>query len=449
MKSFIKNKSALIAFVILACIRILFCFLNHDANDNHLQPVELFLIHNKYPAFSECHECFQPPLVYSFVKVVSQLTKQTGYEEFRFVFQAITTLISIAFLYFIFAFHYRLNLSDKWKLILAVFWGLNPKLITIGSQYTNDNFILLFGMIFITIVISIFKNQQIKWNLLLLGLIAVLAPISKGTGLILTALFCCILFIYLLKAKWTFLQKAMLFVGALFIVFISIAYFGNYYKRYLEAGETFAINVRAEPFPVLYGNDTFTVPRPGIKSISEAFGTFYITSLVDSPFIVNDYGDVQKLRRSFWTLLYGQYSNALFEQFPNQWKSEHPDMMHFASVNYLIQLPLFILLLFGFGSVFGQNLNFKWSIEKVYLLLTFLSFVFLIKASMTYRDFCTMKLTYIMCVLPAMIYYLYIGITAILRYKQISKFCSWLFLISIALYVINLYFAVNALILNG
>ncbi|MGE3823456.1 MAG: hypothetical protein AB7G44_04480, partial [Bacteroidia bacterium] len=189
----------LIAFLICLIPRVILTVINKTANDDHIAPILLWNEKGVYPATKDCWECFQPPFYYSIVKSVSGFANASTEDELRIVFQWLNFSVGFFCLLLIFIFQFKSSLPFKWNLSLALFWGQNPKLISISIQATNDIPVIALGMIFTLLLLKwIEKKSNILFAFILL--IVALAAIIKGNGLVLLFILpLVLLFLFLIK----------------------------------------------------------------------------------------------------------------------------------------------------------------------------------------------------------------------------------------------------------
>jgi hypothetical protein len=225
---------------------------------------------------------------------------------------------------------------------------------------------------------------------------------------------------------------------------VLVASVGGYYEKYQNFGNPFIINQNKAAKPAWFNDNTGFMGRKGVSTISETFLSFNMLSLVKEPYNVNQ-GQVYPMHReSFWTQLYGQFSNALFERHPGSWISIHPDMLNIARINYILLLPLFLFFIYSFtkATLFGIKELFrtnKLSSDLLHSLFILTLLVFTIKYSYDYRDFSNMKVIFIFPALYSMFWIFQRGFRNV---KFVPKvLCVFIWLVT-AGYAINLSFLV-------
>ncbi len=436
---------ALIGITIL--LRLGLAIINPEENDNHAEVIRLWIENETYPALEDCEECFQPPAYYGIVKFCAIALKMTNYQAIRSVFKGLNFILTLIFIFQTLWFHQHLSIPDHWKRLLSLFWIFNPKIIAMGAQATND---------FVLIVVALAMIQLLRWmqqkvllkHLVLGTLLAIFAGTTKGTGLVLSIFwFASWTFMYIYQSK---LKQLLYIIPLIIFSTIFIAHYGLYYKKYVQYQNAFQINRFKEPAaPWFTPDSSYNHGRPGVITLQETFTSFKIISLIKEPYNLNERTNYPAHRRSYISQFYGQFSNALFERHPWLWINYNATMMHFASANYFLILPLFLLLIIGIIQTIKSCFsNLKWDENKMYLMLL-IGFLFLLaKATAEYRDFSFMKWTYIMGAMPAYYYFLSKGIANFIQKKLFSKVLTINIIWVIVLFSVNLYFLFNTLLKN-
>jgi hypothetical protein len=138
----------LITFLLSCALRVAFVRVNRESNDNHVQVVKIILSTGHLPEKKDCSECFQPKLYHFTVAKIIQgfgwmninLNRRTLVAEFINLLAGIMTLVVV------FDLIKRLPVRNEWLKFLAfALVALNPQLIGINSQATNDTFLILFS----------------------------------------------------------------------------------------------------------------------------------------------------------------------------------------------------------------------------------------------------------------------------------------------------------------
>lgn len=389
----------LIAFFVCLVPRVILTAINKTANDDHIAPILLWNEKGVYPATKDCWECFQPPFYYGVVKSVAQITGATTEDEVRVLFQWMNFVFGLSCLLLIFFFQFRSSLSFKWNLSLALFWGLNPKLIAISIQATNDIPVIALGMVFTLLLLKWIENKSnVLFGFILFAVL--LASILKGNGLVLFFILPVVL-LFLFATKQISFSAFSLKTVFLLALIPAIAFLGGYHGKYKNYGNPFLTNLPVAPAPNFFTPDTALGFRKGVTTVWDSFFSFKIKSLIEQPYNVNDLSDNYPAHRtSFFTQLYGQFSNASFERAPPSWSVKDETAMDFMRANYLLQLPLLLLFLFGIFAVTKQVVNERSPQEFINLAVFFIYLAFVARYAYNIRDFANMKLIFL---LPAML----------------------------------------------
>lgn len=436
----------LIAFFICLVPRVILTAINKTANDDHIAPILLWNEKGVYPTAKDCWECFQPPFYYGVVKSVAQISGATTEDELRTLFQWMNFVFGLGCLLLIFIFQFRSPLSFKWNLSLALFWGLNPKLIAISIQATNDIPVIVLGMVFTLLLLKWVGNKSnVLFAFILLTVL--LASILKGNGLVLFFVLLVVL-LFLFATKQISFSALSLKTVLLLALIPAIAFLGGYYGKYKNYGNPFLTNLPVAPAPNFFTPDTAQGFRKGVTTVWDSFFSFKIKSLVEQPYNVNDLSDNYPTHRtSFFTQLYGQFSNASFERAPPSWSVVDKTAMNFMRANYLLQLPLLLLFLFGIFVVLKQVVKERSPHEFIHIALFFIYLSFVARYAYNIRDFANMKLIFLFPALISMIYFLQKGV-AQLKSGVLNNSALILINASTLLCAINLYYFTLRLFAN-
>ncbi len=425
-----------IAFLVCLVPRIILTAINTTANDDHIKPISLWIQTGVYPQYEDCWECFQPPFYYGIVKSIAQTVGASSESELRTVFQGLNFIVGFCCLLLIFFFQFKSSLQFKWNLSLALFWGLNPKLIAIGIQATNDIPVIALGMLFIFLLLKWIESKN---NLLfaVVLLTVFLAGILKGNGLVLFfILFAVLLFLFVAK-RISFSGFSLKTIFLLLLI-PAIAFLGGYYNKYTKLGNPFITNLPVASPPGFFTPDSAQGFRKGVTSVWDSFFSFRLKSLMEQPYNTNNLSDDYPLHRtSFFTQLYGQFSNAFFERSPPSWSSDDKAVINFSRANYLIQIPLLVLFLFGFFNAINKSVMELSIANLVHSAAFIIYLVFVIKYAYNIRDFANMKLIFIFPALLSIMYFLQKG-TEQLKSISLNKIAFVLVNTSTLLYAINL-----------
>lgn len=326
-------------------------FYNRQSNDPHDEVITYILDYDKLPKKSDCWECFQPKLFHytaanildiPFVEKARQnMSIPQAVELINFVF-GLAILIVIA--YFIASLPVK---NEILKILAFGLVALNPKLIGINSQITNDTFAILFSTLALYFTLRFHQNP--RWFLFISSILFCVLAISSKTNTWITCI--AILISFFIKA-WV--QRNKSFIPALlgvtfFISVLTISVINplnQYISNYKKYGSPLLLNIQKAPFPDLIQKTESN--RPGILSISDGLFTFKFFDLLKHPIIDNEYTDYSPNRTSLWTQLYGRSQSVHFDNWPHSWAADGEKGFNLTRTIFIFGLPPALLLLFGF-----------------------------------------------------------------------------------------------------
>ena len=287
----------LFLIAIAAILRLSLSLVNREANDNHYEVVKLILDGRSGLTMADCHECFHPKLFYY---VCAAVVRSLGLvsESSRIVTGQL--LNSVAGLMTLGLVLLTLNASQysvKWRLWTFALIALNPRLIAINGQLSNDSFAILFATAAIFFTLRLLRAPSL-WLCVGTQLVLTCALMTKGTTWVVAIAMLLIFFIRALVDESK--QQSRLFV-CLYIVtvlngLISIQLAGYDFEHY----DVYANMGRGQPLHVW---EKTNVGRPGVQSIVDGYLTFRIVDLVRDPQITNEKAIEQQHRTSVWTQL--------------------------------------------------------------------------------------------------------------------------------------------------
>jgi hypothetical protein len=328
-------------FLLSISLRLGLSLVNRGASDDHMQVVELILRSDKLPQKDDCWECFQPKL---FHFTVAKVLQGMGLAEADLnskimVAQLINFLAGAITLGVILKFITELaGYNDGLKLIAFALIALNPKLIGISSQATNDAFAILFSTLALYFT-YIFLDKQ-KIGTFLLVLLFVFLGISSKTNTWVTAF--AIIIALCLKA-WVQKDQQIKILGVTFtllftlLVLVIINPLTQYLSNYLHYGSPVALNIARAPLPRFF-QETITY-QPGILSVWDGFFTFKLIDLLKHPRIEYVNSNYPAHRTSLWTQLYAGSQSVHFDNWISSWSTS-------GNTGFMLSRGIFILALF-------------------------------------------------------------------------------------------------------
>lgn len=422
------KKPIIFIFLIAGILRIALSFVNFQANDNHFAVIKIIENENRLPTRDDGSECFQPKLYHLFVAAIF---KACPFKNQRFqirLAQFINCLMGMMTIYIVFLFLNSQPLTNKVRLICFSFVALNPKLIGINGQATNDSFVIFFATATIYFSYLFFTINSLKY-FLYMTIFSIFAALSKGNGLV---LFPAIFLIFSLKIlkntistsefKKNLLVCQLIFSFAYLIV---VPLLGQYWHNYFRYDNPFVIGI--DKSPALRSFKDGYVSRPGVTSIANSYFTFRFFDLIKHPTITNDPKVYPLHRTSLWSQLYGRTHFVFFDMWPPSWQTENPIILNIGRTIFVLALLPTLFLVFGvikevilwISAIakckfdFIQNSN-DW-IFGIYL-FGYLSFIIL--HTFRYRDFSNMKAIY---VFPALLSVIFLFSREIDRIYKVSR----------------------------
>jgi hypothetical protein len=391
----------LLIFLISAGLRLGLVIFNRDSNDDHFAVIQLILKTDRLPEKADCWECYQPKFFHYTAAKFLQLSGLENsnpssmilaVEMLNYTAGLITILVIGLFLY---------RLPDKNGLLKGIAFGLvtlNPGLIGINSQATNDTFAILFSTLALFCTYSFLQKKRLVPFLLML--LFTILGISSKTNVWITAI--AILLALLVNA---FVEKQnrvrMLWSAGLFGLLTLVISIFNPLNQYIsnvrEYGSPILLNIDRQPLPDFFLQTS--AYRPGILSIQDGFFTFKFIDLLVYP--RNETGAVYlPTRTSLWTLLYAQVNSVHFDNWPRSWSTSGEQGFALSRAIYILALlPALFLLVGGAMEIFlflksliKRDPNLAAVTHFGLTAVTFIGFVlFIILYALEYRDFSVMK----------------------------------------------------------
>ncbi len=442
-----KKNSFLLALIFSLSIglRFFLALVNSEANDNHFEVIQRILNHltvNK----ADCWECYHPKLFYYSVVEFLRFFSISNPRSQIIAGQMINCFLGIATLIVVWFFVKDVTKKRTLRLLTFSLFALNPVLIGINAQLTNDTLIILLA----TCAILVFW-KYLKTNNLLIGLLAIffaaLASLAKASGIVLMTSFFVVITLRLFRFKPFSINKKNLVLFLLIpICFIAILFIGPYYQTYKTEGDFFSSNWKKSP-PLQFIKQAKT-DRPGATSIVDAFFTFRIIDLIKTPYIPVDPNVYPLNRTSLWSQLYGRGLFVQFDQWPSSWRNTSINVLTIGRIILLVGLVPLIIMFYGliiqlfeiFSVIFKKGLNYFsdltiW-IFPLFLIIFLAMEVFL---SASYRDFASMKAIYVFPALVCLVQSFICGYEKMnLSKKPWSRILIFLLVIMICFFIIDI-----------
>lgn len=419
---------SVVAVVVGSVLRVSLASINLQANDVHYDVIEAMAFENRIPARNEAWQAFQPKLYHATVAALWKTIPDQPLAVRLRVAQLISCAAGVVTLLVVARFLRELDLPAKVRLLAVALVALNPKLIGINAQATNDSFAILF----VTLTLYYgwwFFDRPSGRSFVLVLLFAVLAGLSKGHGLVIFPTLLLTFGAATVRSDWSLTQSPSRFgrYGAVFVVvFLTVVpSLGPYWGHYRKYGSPFVTNMPRYGLPHVFERDA--VQRPGVVSVADSLLTFRFVDMLVHPVITNATSDgwYPRHRTSLWSQLYGRAHFVHFDAWPPSWESRTPFVLNLGrAILVLALLPTGILLAaIGRRLVAGvRRLMSRTGESKVVLrdwffdlaALGYLGFVVLYACR--YRDFGVMKAIYLF---PGLLAYV------TLFARECARFYTW------------------------
>jgi len=450
-------------FILASFLRIYPAVLNRDANDDHFEVIEIIAYEGRIPDKSElnCLQCYQPKLYhYTVAKLVNLFSVSTG-PHLKIISQLISTVAGIITLVFVYFFLKQLPIRESTRLITFSLTAFNPALIGINIQGTNDSFVILFSTAALYFLYSFFLKGSLN-SFVFMTFSAILATLSKGSGLI---IFLGIVSVFLIKilstfGSWALFKKYIIFLCAfLFISIPIISIFSQYDEYYRMYGSPIVINKEKSPLPYFF-EKTYVGGKTGTVSLFNGYFTFQFFDLIRTPFLdrKSPTGTYSSSKSSLWTQLYARSNFIQYEGYPKDWFTKYTNHIYrLGKIIYVIALIPLVIFLFGIFLDTKKNIcglfknkfsYFKAEHTWLFSLFFWAFILFIIKFTIEYREFSSMKPIYIYPALLTFVYMFSLGLTFVterLSKPYVRKSIFFALFLLIVLYIIDIAYLIQKL----
>src|SRR5262245_1297769 len=157
------GKAVVLVFLCGALLRVAFVLVNLEVNDNHIEVISVNADENRIPEKAEFWEAFQPKLHHVTVEAlwravpISSLANRIRLAQLVSCAAGIVTLwIALVFL------RSESNVSAKVRFLSFALIALNPGLIGINAQATNDSFAILFANLALYSGYHFFEKRRVR-----------------------------------------------------------------------------------------------------------------------------------------------------------------------------------------------------------------------------------------------------------------------------------------------
>ena len=309
-------------------LRVALALVNSEANDVHMNVIKVMADEHRIPAPHEDREAFQPKLYHGTVAAILRILPRHSAWFPILIAQLLSCTAGLLTLWLAYRFFLsELEVSEKVRLISFSMLALNPVLIGINAQATNDSFVILFGSLTFYFGWHFFRNSRTSdfcWMLIS----AVLAGLSKGNGVVFFIAILAVFAISIFRSQHSFPRSAAVPYGLIFLVgyLALVPALGPYWQFYRVYGSPFVTNADPGASPSL--------PEKKSKgtSIADALFTFRFLDLLKNPYRANRWhGDSSERyalfnrgpfpvhQSSAWSQLYGRAHFVHFDAWPPSW----------------------------------------------------------------------------------------------------------------------------------
>jgi len=329
------------------------------------------------------------------------------------------------------------------KLLAFALTALNPALLGINAQATNDTFVILFCTLALYFTYLFCQKQKIGTFVLIL-LFTELGVVSKPNAWVTVI---AILLILIVRASTNKVQSknAWLFSVA-FLIMIPVLTVINPLSQYIVNFQNFGTPIpmtqRRVPLPYLAAytpgcepqkiNPANVYCRPGILSVKSGFFTFKIIDLLEHPRNEGVSEGYPAFRTSFWTFMYAGAHSIHFLNFPDAWSTTGTEGFTNARGIFILALLPTILILIGLvievtlflKGVFRRDPALIESTSHGLFACTFIGYLLFVAIyTYMYRDFSFMKAIF---AFPALLTFPYLFLRAAEPlYALLSKRIRW------------------------
>ncbi len=432
-------------FALSTFLRFSLALVNREANDNHLEVVDIILAEESLPMGEDCWECFQPKLYHSFLAGVFTIFSIERTTSRILIGQLINALAGTGTIFTLWHFVKRNPSSNKVKFFSFSLAALNPKLIGINAQVTNDSFVILWATLAFFFAYHYFSKYR-RQDFFLMAIFSILSALSKGSGLIIFVVIVCV---FLVRLRPLFSFRNMAFAIFVCLYFAIVPILGQYYQNHRAYGSFFTASVPKDPPPRLF--EKTEVQWPGVRTIMEAYFTFRFLDLFKHPYIINYQPDFPIHMTSLWSQLYGRAHFVHFDSHPASWATRNIGILNLGRMLFVFALAPTGILVSGFAIQLWKILqkvvrfDFQYFFEKTdwIFCLLFVGFtISIILYTMQYRSFHTMKIIFIFPALISFPYFFssgYAGMQTILnRIGKLEALITLIIFTLLFLYVMDI-----------
>lgn len=405
----LRTRTTLAVMALAIALRLVGTVFNNEANDPHIHVSQIMAYEHRVPADTESWEAFQPKLYHGAVAAALMVLPPVPYNVQIRVAQLLSCIAGIVTLLLLRSLLERLPLRQPLRELSFALVALNPKMVAISMQATNDAFVTVFGTLALVAGWHYFRERSWRWfGWMCAGLL--LVSISKGNGLVLPLAVVCTYAAALLQPE---ARRAALWrhLGVGLVAFaLFVPYTGSYLTRYLDTGQIFYSSQPPSPPPAW--NTPTLVKRPGVTSIVDSYFTFRLVDLLRHPQTTNEVETFPAHRTSLWSFAYASGHTQHYDQFPPTWESSTPLVLGLLRAIYLLALVPTAVLLYGMlaaacrsvASLLRLSREREPPGETLFSVAAWGMVAFLMLYTFQYRDFGTMKAIFCYPVIAALMW---------------------------------------------
>jgi hypothetical protein len=338
----------LLVFGLALLLRFSLVVVNREATDAHEAVAKIIARTGTLPPKNDCWECFQPKLfhfVFAGLLVAFRMVNNPGYQQN--VLGQLANFTAGAFtLVVVFVFVRDLpGYNEKLKLLAFSLVALNPALIGINSQATNDTFVILFSSLALIYCVQFFRSQRVG-SIVLCALFCLLAITSKTNGWVAILAIVAAMVIWSLSGarRATNLGITVLFFSSILVLSI-VNPLDQDVANTQKYGPLLLMNVARDPLPPFSG--PYTAGARGIWYIGDGYLTFRFLDLLRHPRLERGSTVYLPHQTSFWTVLFGTAHSIHFENIPPSWSTAGPALFPLLQLSFTLALLPTVLLLLG------------------------------------------------------------------------------------------------------
>jgi len=365
-------------FALAFALRLALALVNMDAFDPHMPVVRAIAYEHRFPGKDDMWEGFQPKLWHTTVAMILRIVPTHHIKDITHIAQGVNVIAGMATLWLLFLFLRRLEISDRAKLIAFSSIALNPMLIGIDGQATNDSFVILFSTLALYFGVQYFEKPEWR-NFSFMTLGAVLAVLSKGNALVpIVAILCTFAASALMQSErrnlaWA--SRAVLFMALVVGAMATLAPYGENWLRY---GSPFVTNMPPDPVPAhFFVHVPTTEPRRYVEGVHTGFTWLFTFRLFELLRLPHMHSAPIPLSTSMWSILYGEWNFVHLDRWPYFWDDDRTGLMWLGrGLLLLALLPAGIFLV----SLFRHSANAvrifrdrsQWDAARIMLVLSVL-----------------------------------------------------------------------------